>query len=1157
MEIVWSGAKPLFSLAALEMQPDLSTSPPEAGIPSMASPPFHLPYAISFAAIVLSISLPLQAEDTIDYASQIKPLFKSRCIACHGVLKQEAGLRLDTAEFFKQGGDDGPVVDLEDASRSRILDRVTSSDPDQMMPPDGERLTADQVSTLQQWIANGAIAPSDEQPESDPREHWAYQKINRPTIPNVDSAHWGRNPIDSFLMQYHRQHDLTPQIAASKLELIRRLYIDLIGLPPTLEELQSLEQEWSEEAYQAIVERLLNDPRHGERWARHWMDIWRYSDWWGLGDQLRNSQKHIWHWRDWMIESLNSNLPYDEMIRLMLAADELYPNDPQKLRATGFLARNYFLFNRHQWMDETIEHVSKGFLGITMNCAKCHDHKYDPIEQEDYYRMRAFFEPYHVRLDMVPQELDFNRNGIPRVYDGVIDAPTYRFIQGNENQPDKSKAISPGIPDILAFQAPVIEEIQLPVVSWQPESQPWVRTAYVEAAEKRVALSEANLTQAQGKLEEARRQAAQVPKTVAGQSTVIPFDPLVEEFDELDQQRWKTFGGQWLHEKGQLSQTMDGPTRSILRLEKNVARDFDAQMQFTIHGGSQWRSVCLEFDSIASNPGQATASTDHGQTIYVSAYAGGPKVQASYFKEGQWQYPANGFVSKPIELEKEYTLRVQVRGNLVNVSLNGEFLLAWQSPIPRIDGALQLTTFDALASFQSFSIEPLADHLKLQEPSGGMANQADPIQLAELEYKVAERQASVAKLELESSRARFDALQETWMDSNASQEESAERKKVQEEKRVAAIQMQRRVASAKLRQQLAAIDLKLLTAPSDQHEAIRGERENASANLLAAEMLEAQPTTEKDQVESFAGAQWSATRFLSSLTDDPNVPFPRTSSGRRKALAEWITHPDHPLTARVAVNHLWTRHMGSPLVMTTFDFGRNGTPPVHRELLDWLAIELIESGWNMKHIHRLIVSSEAYRMSSSVREREKELALDPENRGWWRRTPIRLESQVVRDTILAISGTLDETRFGPSVMPDQQTNSMRRSLYFFHSNNDRNLFLTTFDEALVKECYRREQSIVPQQALALTNSQIVLDSSMKIAERISGSAERNSSFVDDESFVRRAFQLVLGMSPSESELRASLKSLELWRSIPEAKQGEERSYLIWTLLNHNDFVTLR
>jgi hypothetical protein len=238
------------------------------------------------------------------------------------------------------------------------------------------------------------------------------------------------------------------------------------------------------------------------------MDLWRYSDWWGLGDQLRNSQKHIWHWRDWIIESLNADMPYDEMVRLMLAADELYPNDLDKLRATGFLARNWFLFNRNQWLEETVEHVSKSFLGLTINCAKCHDHKYDPIRQVDFYRMRAFFEPYHVRLDVTPGEPDLAKDGLPRIFDGQLDTPTYRFVRGQESQPDKSAVIAPGVPALLAFKDLNIQPVSLPLEAYQPERRAWVIETHLAAARKRVDAAEVPIPQMRRALAAALRQEA-------------------------------------------------------------------------------------------------------------------------------------------------------------------------------------------------------------------------------------------------------------------------------------------------------------------------------------------------------------------------------------------------------------------------------------------------------------------------------------------------------------------------------------------------------------------------------------------------------------------------------------------------------------------------
>ena len=281
------------------------------------------------------------------------------------------------------------------------------------------------------------------------------------------------------------------------------------------------------------------------------------------------------------------------------------------------------------------------------------------------------------------------------------------------------------------------------------------------------------------------------------------------------------------------------------------------------------------------------------------------------------------------------------------------------------------------------------------------------------------------------------------------------------------------------------------------------------------------------------------------------VTFASTSTGRRTALAKWITDRKNPLTARVAANHIWMRHMGAPLVPSVFDFGRNGVEPTDPLLLDWLATELLENGWSFKHLHRVIMTSAAYRMSSSQAGVESNVPRDRDNRYWWRRKPLRLESQAVRDSILALAGSLDVTAGGPPILAAQQAGSKRRSLYFFHSNNARNLFLTTFDEARVRDCYRREQSIVPQQALALTNSKFVLDSSKEIAKQLTTDNE------DDSAFVRKAFIVLLGIEASEQETASSKKALDAWRKLPQATANTARANFIWALINHNDFVTVR
>ena len=882
-----------------------------------------------------------------DYEAVLKPLLRERCVSCHGALQQKAGLRLDTVAGMLRGGKHGPVLVVGKAEQSVMVLRTSSADADERMPPEheGQPFSEAQLALLKQWITDGASAPAGETPEADPRDHWAFRPRQRPPVPTVARGDWVRNPIDAFISRSHEAATLSPRPEAPRRLQIRRLYLDLIGLPPTEAEMRQALGDPSEEGYARTVDRLLEDPRHGERWARHWMDVWRYSDPWGLGDQHRNSARHLWHWRDWIVESLNADLPYDEMIRLMLAADESHPDDLEQLRATGFLARNYFLFNRNQWLDETVEHVGKAFLGLTLNCAKCHDHKYDPLPQTDYYRMRAFFEPYQVRMDLVPGEADLARDAIPRAYDRNPETPTYLFVRGQETQPDRSRVMAPGVPALLGVTLPDIRPVDLPPTAWQPERRHWV-----------------------------------------------------------------------------------------LETQVRVARQ--------------------ELETVRNEAARALAK--------------------------------------------------------------------------------------AAASVSSSA-------------------------------KIA-----VAEARLESVIRRAEAQRASWNNSPT----SASAAETTDAARRAAVTAERREKLARHRLTLAETELKRATAEASKKDALTKELATQTERLIALEKEAAQEPASSDTFSPFPGMAWVPTRFLDSTKDDPAVPPQHHSTGRRTALARWITDPGNPLTARVAVNHLWNRHFGASLAPALFDLGRKGGTPEHAELIDWLACELVDHNWSLKHLHRLIVTSAAYRMDSTLAGASAELARDPDNRHWWRRTPIRLESQVIRDALLTHAGRLDTTHGGPTVGSSDQAQSRRRSLYFHHSNNDRNLFLTTFDEALVKECYRRETSIVPQQALALLNGRLVGDCAPDIARNLASTSPDPS----DEAFVRHAFEQLLGFEPGPAELQAALEALRgpFARSAGEAggkvgpatgasavkaqktqAQAQQdvpmpaRARLVWSLVNHGDFVTLR
>ena len=334
-----------------------------------------------------------EPQSSVDYQKDIKLILRERCYACHGALKQESGLRLDTVALMKKGGTNGPVVFPKDINKSNLFLKVNEKDTSLRMPPEGKALDSDQIEKMRKWIIQGAQSPTDEVTEKDPSMHWEFLKPTKSNPPTPKNLSISANPIDLFVASSLEAKGLQMQKPADKQILLRRVFLDLVGIPPSPMELDKFIADQSPDAYEKVVEALLLDPRHGERWARHWMDIWRYADWHGRRyvPDVWNSAPQIWRWRDWIVESLNTNKGYDRMIHEMLAGDEFYPDDQSSAHATGYLVRNWYALNPNDWMRSIVEHTGKAFLGLTFNCAHCHDHKYDPISHDDYFKFRAFF----------------------------------------------------------------------------------------------------------------------------------------------------------------------------------------------------------------------------------------------------------------------------------------------------------------------------------------------------------------------------------------------------------------------------------------------------------------------------------------------------------------------------------------------------------------------------------------------------------------------------------------------------------------------------------------------------------------------------------------------------------------------------------------------
>ncbi len=1093
------------------------------------------------------------ADDRVDYLKRVKPVFVERCVACHGVLKQEGGLRLDTAALAIKGGDSGAVIQPGDAAASLLLERVLAEDEGERMPPEGEPLTSAQIAALKTWIEQNATAPADERPEQDPRDHWAFKTPQRPAVPDVSAARWKQNPIDAFIVNELHRRGLSPQSSADKRVWLRRVSLDLIGLPPTVEELDAFVADQSADAHDKVVTRLLDSPQYGQRWGRHWMDIWRYSDWWGLGAEVRRSQKHIWHWRDWIIESVNADKGYDQMLREMLAADELYPNDLDRLRATGFLARQYFIFNRTTWLDETIEHSAKAMLGLTFNCAKCHDHKYDPLSQVEYYQMRAIFEPYQIRAEMASGQIDFEKDGIPRAFDANLAVKTYLHVRGDDRNPDKSRVIEPAVPAFLAADdlKLKIEPVALPIEATHPGLRTLAIESHRQAAKEKIAAARKAIEAAKKKLAESEAVAKKSPaenpspekgSTVSTSNSTGSEDLLVrEDFSAAKPAVWEQLTGKWRYENGRLIQSQTGASRAAVRLKQLPPADFEARVKYVPTGGDRWKSVGISCDVTAEG---------NELLAYVSAVAGGSKAQIAYKKGGNHVYPSQAVQARPVELNQPHELVLRVRGTLLNVQVDGQHSIAYRLPsnVPRQRGYLELIAFDAQVEFVAFELKPLPAELKLVEaeapkPAPNTAAAAPPsTDQARLGVALAEKTLATSKAQLASVEARAQADQGRFR-----HPEAEETKKLT----AAAARSERVLAAARADEEHTRASLALLQVAANKK--ADAEKKLAAAKTALDKARKAIETP-SEKYTPLPGALKTKEDYQNR---NAGKPFPATSSGRRTAFAKWLTDPRHPLPARVAVNHIWMRHMGQPLVPTVFDFGRKGTPPTHPELLDWLAVELVEHNWSMKHIHRLIVTSQAYRLSSSsAGADEKTVAADPDNHLYWRMNPVRMEAQIIRDSVLHLAGELNVSLGGPSIPVKQD--SRRRSLYFVHSHNDHQKFLSMFDDASVLDCYRRAESIVPQQALALENSSLVATMAGKIAARI----EAASPSASDGDFIRTAFVTVLSTEPSAAEQKLVTELLPKLTAAAQTNKrpdpaAQARVAVIQALLNHNDFVTIR
>jgi mono/diheme cytochrome c family protein len=1014
------------------------------------------------------------------FVEQVRPVLEMQCLICHGGTKaKRSGFDLSTREGLLRGGDNGPAVIPGNAQASLLLKRVRH-ELQPGMPFQGKKLSEEAIARIEEWIKAGAPyngplklsaanhAASVQRHGSD---HWAYQLPRRVAIPTVKNRDWVRNPIDAFIAAEHEKRGLKPLPEADKRVLLRRVYLDLIGLPPTPKEMQAFLADQSRAAYEKVVDELLASPRYGERWGRHWMDIWRYTDLYG-GYLMANSQPYIWHWRDWIIESLNQDKGYDRMIIEMLAGDEIAPTDPQTLRATGYLARNWYRFNRNVWLQDTVEHTAAGFLGITLKCARCHDHKYDPIAQEEYYRFRAFFEPYDIRTDRVQGQPDLSKNGLPRAYDAepreaiqvapyqpAIFAQTFRFIRGDEKSPDKEHPLSPDIPEIFGSNRIKIQPVSLPLEAYYPDSRSSTHQDLIAQAKSEIEKTEAGLAKANQALAEAKQRAA-VRASQDGTRT-------------------------------QASISAASPSQLV---ESSVGVSFEKEIK------PIFEKNCF-FCHKSGNIDKSGLVLDSPDTILLGGRLNGPAVIPR--KSG------------------ESPLILYLRGEKKP-----------RMPLGR----------PPLSEEQIALIGKWIDQFPEDQPERVLLKSEAAVALAEKELAAARAVLPALEARIVAEQAKYANPPDPNAEALAQAARKAER----------------------------------------QAHLLKGEEDLLRAQQQLTEALSSTiPTDEKaDQVreKKVEAARKDLEAALAALAEakESYTPigklYPKSSTGRRLALANWIANKENPLTARVAVNHMWLRHFGKPLVPTVVNFGLNGKPPTHPELLDWLASEFMEKNWRMKAMHRLMVTSNTYRMQSSANDvKHPGLTMDPDNRYLWRVNPRRMEAEVVRDSVLYVAGQLDSTVGGPELEENMGQEIPRRSIYFRNTPNLQMEFLKLFDAPNPTNCYERNESIVPQQALAMANSKLSLSQARLLARRLGGSAIPEATFVAD------AFEAVLGRPPSSEERAESEKFLarqtklfhdpkkltafRVSMSSEVSPAGDPslraRENLVHALLNRNEFLTIR
>ena len=983
-------------------------------------------------AFLWSTGLAARAADdtTVDYNRDIRPILAETCYKCHGPdgKQRQADLRLDIESVVGRRLESGDTAIVAgSASRSAVVLRIHSKDPDLRMPPpdSGKVLAPQQVELITRWINQGAKW----------KGHWAFRAPVRANPPSVDRHGWRTNPIDAFILARLRREGLEPSPEASREQLVRRVTLDLTGLPPTIEAVDRFLADTRPGSYRRLVDRLLGSVRYGEHLGRLWLDAARYGDTHGL--HLDN-ERSIWPYRDWVIDAFNRNLPFDQFTIEQLAGDLLPKPTLAQRVATGFnrcnvttseggsIDEEYYV----RYAVDRVETTSTVWLGLTSGCAACHDHKYDPLTQKQFYQLFSYF------FSLTEKAMDGN---------ALLPPPVVRV-------PSKIQLASQR--QLRQQLAAAQKDIETGVANWE----------YVDP------LGEAKPS----------------PLT---QNDKVWFD------DELPVGAKPQGNGPapWKFVTAPEHPVHSGKN-STVRTGKGITQHF-----FT---GAKQPLVINENDRLFTY-------------VYLDPKDPPETIQLQ-FNDGTWEHRAhwgtdkafgagrNNASNKPMGPLPETGKWVRLEVPVATVGLKaGSKLNGWA--FTQFNGTVHwdkagVITIAALSEEQQASLKQW-EHFRATIKQPGLPGDVQKALDVAKEKRTKPQSEKLLRYYLQhvnpESRKRF-----------------AEPLKNQQAWNNALAEIEKAIPSTLIMQER--------KQPRQAHILERG-----------------QYTEKREKVSSEVPA-WLGTPV-------ENAP------SNRLGLAQWLVSPTHPLTARVTVNRFWQHYFGTGLVKTSENFGVQGEQPSHPALLDWLAVDFIESGWDMKRLQKLIVMSAAYRQSSHVSEGT--LVADPQNRLLARGPRFRLDAEVIRDQALVISGLLVEELGGKSVRPyqpaglwkpvgfggsntsvfkqDKGAKLYRRSMYTFWKRTSPPPTMTAFDAPDRETCQvRRGRTNTPLQALVLMNDVQFIEAARKFAERV-----MNDGGAEVQQRITFAFRTVLARRPTSSELGTLAKLFSDYQAEFKATPG--------------------